>query len=115
MSSINIFNASHEDFQRSVVQESFSRPVLMDIWAQWCTPCLVLAPVLEMVINDYGGRIALAKVDVDEGENMKVAGHFKVRGFPTVILFFNGEEQGRFHGAKTKSQVKSFIGEFVDL
>jgi thioredoxin 1 len=108
-----IFNTSYEEFQRSVIQASFKHPVLLDIWAQWCAPCLVLAPVLEMVINDHAGRITLAKVDVDEGENMKVAGQYKVRGFPTVILFSDGEEKARFHGAKTKSQVESFIDDFI--
>jgi thioredoxin 1 len=90
------------------------RPVLVDIWADWCPPCLVLAPVLEAVIADYDGRIALAKVDVDDGDNMKLAGYYKVRGFPAVILFVNGEEKGRFHGAKSKSHVKSFIETLIN-
>jgi len=114
MVSNNIFNTRYEEFQQSVIQASYNRPILVDIWADWCAPCLVLAPVLEMVINDYNGHIALAKVDVDDGENMKVAGQYKVRGFPTVILFVRGEEKGRFHGAKTKSQVESFIEDVID-
>jgi putative thioredoxin len=109
MSSTPVFDTSYESFQQSVIQASFSRPILLDIWADWCSPCLVLAPVLEKVLQDYPGDIALAKLDVDEGENMKIAGQYKVRGFPTVILFFQGEEKGRFHGAKSKSDVESFI------
>lgn len=109
MGSNSVFNTSYEEFQQSVIKASFELPVLVDIWADWCSPCLVLAPVLELVVNHYNGRIILAKVDVDDGDNMKIAGHYKVRGFPTVILFNNGEEKGRFHGAKTKSQVISFI------
>ena len=114
MSSKNIYNTIYEEFHESVIQASFKQPVLVDIWADWCAPCLVLAPILEMVVNEYDASIVLAKVDVDEGENMKVAGHYKVRGFPTVILFINGEEKGRFHGAKSKSQVNSFIEELIE-
>jgi putative thioredoxin len=114
MSSTSIFDTNYESFQQTVLQASFTRPILVDIWADWCPPCLVLAPVLEMVLHDYAGEIALAKVDVDEGENMKIAGQYKVRGFPTVILFSQGEEKGRFHGAKSKTEVISFIQDHIN-
>jgi putative thioredoxin len=109
MSSTSIFDTSYESFQQAVLQASFSKPILVDIWADWCAPCLVLAPVLEAVLLDYAGRIALAKVDVDAGENMKIAGQYKVRGFPTVILFSRGEEKARFHGAKSKTELRAFL------
>lgn len=109
MNGNNIFDTYYEVFQDSVIKASFIRPILADIWAKWCSPCVVLAPVLELVIADYAGAIGLAKIDVDYGENMKIAGQFKVRGFPTVILFQDGEEKGRFYGARTKDQVKTFI------
>ncbi|WP_455210971.1 thioredoxin family protein [Kaarinaea lacus] len=113
MSNDVIFETSYEMFQESVINTSFTRPILVDIWADWCAPCLVLAPVLDGAIKDYDGKVALAKVDVDQGENMKVAGQYKVRGFPTVIFFFQGEEKGRFHGAKSKTHVKSFIDSLI--
>jgi putative thioredoxin len=113
MSNKFIFDTTYEVFDESVIQASFTRPILVDIWADWCAPCLVLAPVLESVLEDYGRTITLAKVDVDYGENMKIAGRYKVRGFPTVILFFQGEEKGRFHGAKSKTDVKSFIDSLI--
>lgn len=109
MSSNFIFDTTYEMFQESVIDASFTRPILVDIWADWCSPCLVLAPILNNVLTDYAGKIALAKVDVDQGENMKIAGRYKVRGFPTVIFFFQGEEKGRFHGARSKTEIKSFI------
>lgn len=113
MNSELIFDTSYETYHQDIIEASHTRPILVDIWADWCSPCLVLAPVLEMVLQEYDGKIALAKVDVDDGENMKIAGHYKVRGFPTVLLFFQGEEKGRFHGAKSKSAVKSFINELM--
>jgi len=112
MSSNRIFETTYEDFHEVVIQASHTRPILVDIWADWCAPCLVLAPVLDNVLSDYTD-VALAKVDVDEGENMKIAGRYKVRGFPTVILFFQGEEKGRFHGAKSKTEIKSFLASLI--
>jgi putative thioredoxin len=114
MSRDSIFNTTYEEFHESVIQASFARPILLDIWADWCAPCLVLAPILDKVLTEYGGEIALAKLDVDHGENMKIAGRFKVRGFPTVILFFQGEEKGRFHGAKSKNEIKSFVQSHIN-
>ncbi len=98
-----------DDFATHVLQASHSRPVLVDFWADWCSPCRVISPILEQLIHDYAGQIALAKLEVDEGGNMKLAGRYQVRGFPTVILFRNGNELGRFSGAKSKQAIKEFI------
>ena len=66
-------------------------------------------PVLERVIAGYGGRVHLAKVEVDAGRNMKLAGHYRVRGFPTILLFEDGRERGRFHGAHPVPFVRAFL------
>ena len=71
-------------------------PVLVDLWAEWCSPCLVVAPLLKQLIEEYEGKIKLAKVEVDEGENMKLAGRYQVRGFPTILLIHKGEEIAPF-------------------
>jgi thioredoxin 1 len=104
-----IHTVDHEDFDLRVIAASHERPLLVDLWADWCSPCLVIAPVLERVIGEYGGRLHLAKVEVDAGENMKLAGHFRVRGFPTIILFEDGEERGRFHGSHPAPFVRAFL------
>jgi putative thioredoxin len=104
-----IYTVCYEDFGIRVIQASHERPVLVDLWAEWCAPCLVIAPVLERAIIGYGGGIHLAKVEVDVGENMKLAGHYRVRGFPTVILFEEGEERARFHGARPLHTIREFI------
>lgn len=83
--------------------------VLVDLWADWCPPCLVIGPVLEQLVREYDGEVSLAKLEVDEGENMKIAGQYQVRGFPTVILFRDGEEKGRFSGAKSAGFIEQFI------
>jgi putative thioredoxin len=105
----DIYAVDLEAFDTRVVEESFRRPVLVDFWAEWCPPCLVIGPLLERVVNESAGKLALAKVEVDAGENMKLAGRYQVRGFPTVILLREGEERGRFSGAKPYAFVEHFI------
>lgn len=105
-----IFDVDLEDFDQKVVEQSRHRPILVDLWADWCAPCLVIAPILERVVTARAGTIALARVEVDRGDNMKLAGRYRVRGFPTILLLRDGEELGRFSGAKPPS----FIDEFLD-
>lgn len=111
MSDKLIFDTSLETFEQDVLQTSHNHPVLVDFWAEWCPPCVVVAPLLEQVVNERAGEVVLAKLEVDEGENMKLAGRYQVRGFPTIILFQNGQEKGRFSGAKPASQIEQFIDE----
>ena len=108
-----IYSVNLEHFEKRVLAESHKTPVLVDLWAEWCSPCLVIAPVLKKLIIEYDGRLKLAKVEVDEGENMKLAGHYKVRGFPTVLLIDKGEEIARFSGAKPLSFLRNFVDQHV--
>lgn len=109
MSQSNVFAASFETFEEQVIQASFQRPILLDLWAEWCAPCLVIGPVLERVVAEYEGELALAKVEVDEGENMKIAGRYRARGFPTVLLIEDGEERGRFTSARPAHFIHDFL------
>ena len=106
-----IFDVREEDFAEKVLEASRRYAVLVDFWADWCPPCRALTPVLEKVTRGMHGTIRLAKVEVDE--NMRLAGRYKLRGFPTVILFLNGEEAGRCSGARSEQQVRAFIAEHV--
>jgi len=115
MSDNLIIDTSLDSFEHDVLAASHERPVLVDFWAEWCPPCVVVAPLLEQVANERDGDILLTKLEVDEGENMKLAGRYQVRGFPTIILFQNGEEKGRFSGAKPVSQIEQFIDEHSEL
>ena len=109
-----IFNVDLEHFEQKVLSASNDIPVLVDLWADWCSPCLVIAPTLKKLIDEYDGKLKLAKVEVDEGENMKLAGRYQVRGFPTVLLIINGEEVARFSGAKPLSFLRNFIDENIN-
>ena len=104
-----IFDTHLHFFEHKVIEASHAQPILVDFWADWCPPCRMLTPVLERVLQSYGGKIRMAKVEVDEGDNMKLAGRYSMRGFPTVLLFVKGEIVGRFNSAKPEHWVREFI------
>jgi putative thioredoxin len=107
--SAHLIDVDLDGFQHEVLDASEARPVLVDFWADWCAPCHALAPHLGRVVADLDGRIRLAKIEVDEGENMKLAGQYKLRGFPTVILFHRGEELARFSGARSRHEILDWL------
>jgi len=109
-----IYDVQLEDFADRVLAESANRIVLVDFWADWCPPCLIIAPVLEQVVGEFDGKLALARLEVDAGDNMKLAGRYQVRGFPTVILFRDGEEKARFSSARSGSFIEEFIAPWLD-
>lgn len=109
-----IFDTMLESFDKDVMEASHQHPILVDLWADWCSPCIVIAPVLKKVVAESEIKISLAKVEVDEGDNMKIAGQYQVRGFPTILLIQNGEEKGRFSGAKPQSFIEDFIQQHIE-
>ena len=82
-------------------------PVLVDYWAEWCGPCKSIAPMLEDVAKEYGGRLKIAKINVDE--NQSTPAKFGIRGIPTLMLFKNGNVEATRVGALTKSQLTAFL------
>ncbi len=107
----HIFDVDEKGFPVEVIEASRKRPILVDFWADWCAPCHGLAPHLERVIGELAGAVKLAKVEVDD--NMRLAGHYRLRGFPTVILFVGGDELGRFSGARASHWIRNWIEEHV--
>lgn len=103
----NSIDATEDDFAERVLAASAQTPVLVDFWADWCPPCRVLTPVLERLVDEYAGGFVLAKVEADE--NMRLAGRYKLRGFPTAILFKNGAAVDQFSGARTPDFVREFL------
>jgi thioredoxin 1 len=104
-----IYDVDVSEFEQNVLERSRTIPVLVDFWADWCPPCVALTPVLERITTAGDIPLLLAKVEVDEGDNMRLAGRYGLRGFPTVILFVAGEEAGRFNGAKSEQWVRQFL------
>jgi thioredoxin 1 len=107
-----IYDVEEAGFDELVVARSGQRPVLLDIGAEWCGPCKVLTPRLEKLAQEYGGKFLLAKVDADE--NMRIAGHHRVRGFPTVIAYSHGRETDRFHSVQPDGFLRRFIDKLIE-
>ena len=101
------FDVDGSTFADHVVARSHQTPVLVDFWAQWCAPCRSLAPVLEKLVADSNGQLALAKVDTDACPEL--AGQFGIRSLPTVILFVEGKPVDQFSGALPESQIRQFL------
>ncbi|HEV7440416.1 MAG TPA: thioredoxin [Methylobacterium sp.] len=94
-------------FRQDVIAESMNRPVLVDFWAPWCGPCKQLTPVLEKAVTAAGGKVVLAKMNIDE--HPSIAGQLGIQSIPAVIAFQQGQPVDGFMGAVPESQVKSFI------
>jgi len=103
--STKIKHVTDSSFNRDVLDSP--HPVLVDFWAEWCGPCKMIAPVLDESAENYAGRLAIAKVNVDE--NQSVPSKYHVRGIPTLMLFKHGEVVATKVGAVSKSQLAAFI------
>ncbi|HLP78600.1 MAG TPA: thioredoxin [Candidatus Paceibacterota bacterium] len=82
-----------------------TQPVLVDFWAEWCGPCKMIAPALEEIATEYGGRAKIAKVNIDE--NPALAARFGVRSIPTLLFFSNGQVKEQVVGAAGKKVLVS--------
>tara|TARA_B100000029_G_scaffold334688_1_gene326798 strand:+ start:7406 stop:7741 length:336 start_codon:yes stop_codon:yes gene_type:complete len=92
-------------FEADVIKSE--KPVLVDFWAEWCGPCVQIAPMLEELANEYKDSLTVAKVNIDE--NPETPAKYGVRGIPTLILFKNGEIAATKVGAAPKRQLSEWI------
>jgi len=100
-----IVYTSDADFQKDVLSSEV--PVLVDYWAEWCGPCKMIAPILDEIAGDYQGKLKIAKVNVDE--NQQVTQKYGIRSIPTLMIFKGGSVQAQKVGAMSKSQLTAFI------
>lgn len=82
-------------------------PVLVDFWASWCSPCRMLAPIIEELACEYAGKVKVGKLNVDE--NQSTAIRYGVKGIPTLILFKNGGIVEQTVGLQPKQKIKEMI------
>jgi thioredoxin 1 len=105
MASDLIKHVSDASFPGDVIESD--KPVLVDYWAEWCGPCKMIAPILDEVAKDFDGRLKIAKMNVDE--NQEVPKKYGIRGIPTLMLFKGGELTATKVGALSKAQLTQFI------
>lgn len=108
-----IKDSSTAEFMADVVEASKQQTVLVDFWAPWCQPCKQLAPALEKLVNSYGGKLRLVKINVDE--NQAIAGQLRVQSLPTVLAFQDGKPIDGFMGVQPESALKEFAERVVSL
>lgn len=100
-----VTSVSESNFSSSVMKSG--KPVLVDFWAPWCGPCRMVAPVLEELDKEMGGKIKIVKVNVDD--NPRLASLFQVQSIPTLKLFKDGRAAATFVGFKPKQELKAQI------
>lgn len=110
MAGENIRQFDEDNFEAEVLQAD--RPVLVDFWAEWCGPCLMLAPTIEELAEEYQETARVGKLDVDKAS--KLAAKYGIQNIPTVLIFKNGEPIHRIVGAKNKREYAALLDESLD-
>jgi len=95
------FEVTASNFQDSVLNAA--EPVLVDFWAEWCTPCKMIGPIVEQLSQEYEGKMRVGKLDADE--HMEILQQYGIMGIPTLILFKGGEPVERVVGFQPKENL----------
>lgn len=98
-------NVSDENFKQEVLESDL--PVLVDLWAEWCAPCHMIAPAVEEIAKEYAEKLKVCKLNVDQGQN--TASTYEVRGIPTLLVFKGGKVVDRIIGVVPKENIEEKI------
>lgn len=101
-----VLELTNENFNQTIKESD--KPVLVDFWAEWCSPCLRYTPVLKALDEDLEGQAIVAKLEVDSAP--EIADQFEILSIPTTIIFKNGEVVDTFVGIKSKDELKKRLG-----
>ncbi len=104
-----VVHVTSADFEQVVLASDL--PVLVDFWADWCGPCKSLAPILDKIALDYEGRLTVAKVNVDEEQ--QIAGAAGIRSLPTMMMFVDGRPVEQIVGAQPDANIRAVIDRFM--
>jgi len=98
------------NFDQTVLQAE--TPVLVDFWAAWCRPCLMLAPILDELAEEYSGRVSIARLDVDQ--NPKTAAQYQIMAIPTMLIFNEGKPVSNIVGYRPKRELERSLNAVLD-
>jgi len=102
-------HVSEADFQKEVLEAG--KPVLVDFTAVWCGPCKMLDPIVGQLAQEWGGKVKVVKIDVDD--NPDIAIQYQVMGVPTLMLFVGGQPSQRIAGYQPKDRILAKLGSLV--
>ena len=105
----NTPDVNDADFELEVLRSEV--PVLVDFWAEWCSPCKALAPTIEAVAKDYLGRAKVVKLNVDQ--NISTSSRYNIKGIPTLLLFKNGMVKEQIVGTASKEAIAKMINKHL--
>jgi thioredoxin 1 len=100
-----IQHTTDNDFDSDVLQSD--KPVLLDFWAEWCGPCKMIAPILDQIADEFGDRLKIVKLNIDE--NPQTPPRYNIRSIPTLLLFDKGSVAAQQVGAVSKAQLEAFV------
>jgi thioredoxin 1 len=106
-----VSDVGDQNFDAEVLHSTM--PVLVDFWAAWCTPCRMLAPVVEDIAEKYSGKAKVVKLNVDE--NTVTSGKYNIKGIPTLLLFKDGDVKEQIVGNTTKGTISKMIDNHLEL
>jgi putative thioredoxin len=106
-----IIDATAATFQEDVVDRSATSAVVVDFWAPWCQPCQMLGPLLEKLVNEAKGKLFLAKVNIDEEQELASA--FGVQSIPSVFVILEGQLADQFQGLKQEPELRQWLNQFM--
>ena len=107
----DIVDVTELDFQYKVLEYSYQSPVVVDFWAEWCSPCKILTPILEKLAIEAQGAFRLAKINVDQNSNLSV--RMGVHSIPHVKAIKNGQMVGEFVGIQPEARIREFIKNII--
>ena len=102
---MSVLHLTDANFQVEVLEAA--TPVLVDVWAEWCGPCRLMAPMMDWAAGEYAGRLAVGKLEADP--NPASRDQLAIQGLPTLLIFKNGVEVARHEGAMAQPQLKAFL------
>ena len=104
-----IFKVTDQDFEEEVLKAEM--PVLVDFWAPWCGPCIMMAPIIKEIADEYAGQAKICKLNTDDARDSAI--EFNINAIPTIILFKDGQVQKKWVGLTSKKDLTAAIDELL--